>query len=536
MSTSISIPEGRHDNKRKDNGSRPDGEFRRALLSGAIALSLLLPGAGFAEEPVPAVAPGKAAVAAVDNLLITTPPPPPTVRKTVLSWGTGNGKNYWIPALEILGFEALLNGYGRIAYPDLVDAKYSEGHKVFSVTPSTIWKHLTKGPWGFDGDSFQVNQIQHPYQGAVYQGFARSAGLGFWESSVYTFLGSFVWEVAGETTKPSINDQVGSGIGGSLLGEPLFRLASLVLEDGGENPGFWRELGAAVLSPPTGFNRLAFGDRFKGVFPSHNPATFTRLRLGASFTDHLAGLSNVDVDRKEVTADYALSYGLPGKNGYTFDRPFDYFHFQFTAVTGKSGFENVMTRGLLFGKKYEAGDNYRGVWGLYGSFDYLSPQVFRVSSTALSLGTTGQWWLSRAIALQGSALGGIGYGAGGTVRASEDRDYHYGGVAQGLLSARLIFGDKAMFDMTGREYYISGLGATQTDGSERIFRGNASFTVSVYKRHALGIQYVMSNRDASSSINPGSHQTVGTWSLAYNFLGDSRFGAVEWRPAEIEGR
>jgi hypothetical protein len=107
---------------------------------------------------------------------------------------------------------------------------------------------------------------------------------------------------------------------------------------------------------------------------------------------------------------------------------------------------------------------------------------------------------------------------------------------QGLLAARLIFGDKAMFDLTGREYYISGLGATQQDGSERIFRGNASFTVSVYKRHALGIQYVMSNRDASSPNIPNSHQTVGTWSIAYNFLGDSRFGAVEWRPAVIEGR
>ena len=96
--------------------------------------------------------------------------------------------------------------------------RYSEGHKVFSVTPSTAWRHLTKGPWGFDGDSFQVNQIQHPYQGAVYQGFARSAGLGFWESAAYTFLGSFLWEVAGETTKPSINDQVASGIGGSSWG------------------------------------------------------------------------------------------------------------------------------------------------------------------------------------------------------------------------------------------------------------------------------------------------------------------------------
>jgi hypothetical protein len=537
MSPSRTLSKVRHDNDREGNGSRPAGMFRRALLSGAIALFLLSPDAGFAGEPVPAAAPAEGTVAAIDNLLITTPPPPPNVRKPVLSWGAGNGKSYTIPALEILGFEALLNVYGRITDPNLVDSQFSEGHKVYSVTPSTAWKHLTKGPWGFDGDSFQVNQLQHPYQGAVYQGFARSAGLGFWESSLYTFLGSFVWEVAGETTKPSINDQVASGIGGSFLGEPLFRLSSLILEDGGYNPGFWRELGAAVISPPTGFNRLVFGDRFKGVFPSHNPATFTRLRFGASLTDHAIGVgADNNVDRNEVTLDYSLAYGLPGKDGYTYDRPFDYFDFQFTAVSGKNGFENLMTRGLLFGKKYEAGDDCRGVWGLYGSFDYISPHIFRVSSTILSLGTTGQWWLSRAIALQGSAFGGIGYGAAGTVHPSEERNYHYGGAGHGLLAARLIFGDKAMFDMTAREYYISGFGATQTDGSERIFRGNASFTVSVYKRHALGIQYVMSRRDAFSHNTPGSHQTVGTWSLAYNFLGDSRFGAVEWRPAEVEAR
>jgi hypothetical protein len=537
MSTSNAVHGGRHDNKRKGNKSRLAGKFLRALLSGAIALVLLLPGPGFAAEPAAAETPAKAAVVAVDNLLITTPPPPPNVRKPVLSWGEGNGKSYWIPAAEILGFEALLNVYGRITDPDLVDAQYSEGHKVYSVTPSTAWRHLTKGPWGFDGDSFQVNQIQHPYQGAVYQGFARSAGLGFWPSAAYTFLGSFVWEVAGETTKPSINDQVASGIGGSLLGEPLFRLSSLILEDGKENPGFWRELGAAVISPPTGFNRLAFGDRFKGVFPSHSPATFTRVRLGATLTEHASGSgADNNVTRNEGTLDYYLAYGLPGKDGYTYDRPFDYFDFQFTAGTSKNVFENIMTRGLLYGKKYEVGDDYRGVWGLYGSFDYISPQVFRVSSTTLSLGTTGQWWLSRAIALQGSAFGGIGYGAGGTVHPTEERDYHYGATGHGLLAARLIFGDKAMFDMTAREYYISGLGATQVDGSERIFRGNASLTVSVYKRHGIGIQYVMSRRDASSPDFPGTHQTVGTWSIAYNYLGDSRFGAVEWRPGEIKSR
>src|SRR4030065_687468 len=81
--TSSAIPEDRHGNERKGNGFRPGGEFRPSLPAGAFALALLLPNAGFAKEPVPAVAPEKGAVAAVDNLLITTPPPPPNVREPV---------------------------------------------------------------------------------------------------------------------------------------------------------------------------------------------------------------------------------------------------------------------------------------------------------------------------------------------------------------------------------------------------------------------------------------------------------------------
>src|SRR5439155_262295 len=88
----------------------------------------------------------------------------------------------------------------------------------------------------------------------------------------YTLLGSYIWETAGETTPPSLNDHVASGVGGTFVGEAMFRMASLLLEGGSETPGVWRELGAAVLSPGLGFNRLVFGERFKPVFPSRSSA------------------------------------------------------------------------------------------------------------------------------------------------------------------------------------------------------------------------------------------------------------------------
>src|SRR6185369_1322558 len=136
--------------------------------------------------------------------------------------------------------------------------------------------------WVIDQDPFSTNQLLHPYAGSVYHGFARSAGLNYWESLAYTFAGSLFWEIAGETTTPSRNDQIASGIGGSFLGEALFRMASLVLENANGTPRFWREVSAAVISPSTGFNRLAFGDRYDNIFSSHGAAYYSRLSLGAS--------------------------------------------------------------------------------------------------------------------------------------------------------------------------------------------------------------------------------------------------------------
>ncbi len=187
----------------------------------------------------------------------------PVQTTQALSMETVTGKSYLIPALEIPAFILLLNGYDRLAYPNDIEG----GKKVYETNLSTFRDHVLHGHWGVDQDAFAMNQFGHPYQGSVYHGFARSAGLNYWESLLYTNVGSFLWETGGETTHPSINDQIASGIGGSFFGEVLFRMASLVLESDGGKPGFWRELGAAILSPPTGFNRLAFGTRFKPVFP-----------------------------------------------------------------------------------------------------------------------------------------------------------------------------------------------------------------------------------------------------------------------------
>ncbi len=445
---------------------------------------------------------------------------PPVPRKQDLDWDTGVGKSYVIPGLDIAGFLVALNVYDRGVY----------GSGVYGTTARTTWDHLRKEPWSYDDDPFNTNQFAHPYLGATMFTAGRSAGLSFWESLFYADVGSFTWEMAGERDPPSVNDIITTGQAGSLLGESLFRMASLVLEDGGEKPGFWRELGAAGLDPSLGFNRFVYGERFRSVFPGHHPPTFWQVRLGASADAQVSDNSAVStVKRQEVVLDFSMAYGLPGQADYTYDRPFDYFQFEFAAMSSAhthNWLENVLCRGLLWGRDYEVGDNYAGVYGVYGSYDFISPQIFRVSSTAASVGTTGQWWLTRKMALQGTVLAGVGFGAAGTYHIVGDRDYHYGATPQELLALRLIFGERAMFDLTARDYYISGTGPDDKLGTETIFRADAGFVIRVYGRNALGIQYVSSHRDAHYYALPSRHQTEGTLSLTYTYLSNHQFGAI----------
>jgi hypothetical protein len=428
-------------------------------------------------------------------------------------------KSYIIPALEIIGFQVALNRFGN-RYVD---------KESFKVGWNSIGHNLRRG-WVVDRDEFEVNQFLHPYQGSVYHTAARSAGLGFWTSAAYTFAGSVLWEIAGETTPASINDQIASGIGGVFFGEPLFRMANLTLEKGNGIPHLGRALGATVISPATAFNRVVFGHRFDPVFPGHEPEFFTQGDIGATVAEYRVEGASQSPRRNEATASLSMAYGLPGKPGYSYERPFDYFNFEFTAST-YNYFENIMTRGLIAGKEYSAGDSYRGIWGLYGSYDYMAPQLFRVSSTALSAGTTAQWRIAGPLRFQGTALAGAGYGAGGTVDGSQnERDYHYGLTPQALLANRLILGKFASLDVTGRGYQITDFASPSNRGFENIGRADASLTVRVFGRHALTARYLVTRRNAHYPDLGRRDQRRGTLSFFYTILGDQDFGITNWNP------
>jgi hypothetical protein len=428
-------------------------------------------------------------------------------------------KSYVIPALEIIGFNFALNRFDKRFLPDT---------ETFDVNRTTIERNL-KTKWVVDADPFAVNQFLHPYHGGIYHTTARSAGLRYWEAAVYTVLGSALWEIAGESEPPSINDQVASGIGGSFFGEALFRMASLTLENQGI-PKFWRTVSATAISPMTSFNRVAFGDRFDPIFPGNKPPHFMRWNFGSIVAERRVQGTSSRTERYEAQAELSFSYGLPGRPDYRYGRPFDYFTFELSGNT-TNVLESVMTKGLLHGKTYgsDAGGT-SGIWGLYGSYDYIAPDVFRVSSTAASFGTTGQWRVSDPLTIQATALAGAGYGAGGTLEGTTgERDYHYGLTPQSLLSLRFIVGKVVSIDLTGRAYRITEVLSTAARGHENIGRADASVTMRIFGPHALTVKYVVTRRYASYPDLGIRDQRRDTLSVSYTLVRDRHFGVVDGR-------
>ena len=407
--------------------------------------------------------------------------------------------------------DAAVNLGGRL----LLDAA------TFEVTPGSIRRNL-RGPWVVDDDPFQLNQLGHPYQGAMYHGIARSNGLSYWPSVAYTFAGSALWEIAGETTPPSRNDQIASGIAGSFLGEPLFRISRLLLERADDGPGVWRTLGSLLASPPTGLNHALVGAPSGPLAPDAVPFSDIRIQFGASASrpGRLGPVSSLAFDQPRLVL--SMDYGYPGNASYRHQRPFDYFRIE--SSVSPEGVEHLSTRGLIAGTDYGAG-RLDGIWGLYGTYDYFAPHDFRFSSTAFSFGTTLQGSISEWLVVQSSALAGAGYVAD-SGDETDRRGYDYGVAPQAVVNLRLIGGRRAALDVTAREYVVHSSGDTGSGQRDLIVVGDAWLAVLFYRQHALGLTYQLAGRSSDHLTLPDRTRARSTVGVFYTFLGSGGFGAV----------
>ncbi|HAB53602.1 MAG TPA: hypothetical protein DCE80_15750, partial [Ignavibacteriales bacterium] len=92
-------------------------------------------------------------------------------------------KNYWLPAVEVIGLN-----FGVWAYH-----RYLSKEGWSAISWNSVKNNFNTG-FVWDVDGYLINQFWHPYHGSNYYNTARSNGLGFWESAPYAFGGSLMWE------------------------------------------------------------------------------------------------------------------------------------------------------------------------------------------------------------------------------------------------------------------------------------------------------------------------------------------------------
>jgi hypothetical protein len=396
---------------------------------------------------------------------------------------------------------------------------YWAGNEFSKIGFDTIGQNFRKG-WIIDTDPYWVNSLGHPYEGAMFYDAARSTGHGVYESFGFAFLGSLIWEEFMEKQSPSINDQITTSAGGSILGEVLYRMHRLVLDSGGASPSGWREFFAFLVSPPAGFNRWTSGDRYRGevLLPTSWIGEFQLgAVIGGSTTDHRTGATTTATGPWTKIGAHIL-YGVPGTPDLRLKQPFDHFDlavsFAFTDAVEATG--GLLIRALIIGDTIGSGQGFGGLWGLFGSYDVIGVPLFKATGAGFGPGVSlmSRWgWFE----LHGTALAEfMPWAGGGSMQALFARDYHYGPGANGLFQLRGHFGDRATLDLSIREYLISG--AYATGESEDISYGRASLTVRVHGPHAVGVSTDWARRHANYPTTPDISQRSTVWAANYTLL------------------
>ncbi len=424
-----------------------------------VAFALLMPSAARADEPDGPD--GPAAPAAVDE---------------------PEGWDYVIPLGSMVAANTVFWATARY----VLDAHYAY------IGPGSMAANFRHG-FEWDADGFPVNQLGHPYQGALYHTGARSVGFGFWGSLPYTVAGSLQWEMFMENEKPSYNDLVTTTVGGVALGEVLFRLSSALLDDSSQGlERGAREGGALALSPIYGFTRLFTGAATQEGSVGATTPVSTRLALGldefrpAELDD---GVPSLGLDARVVYGDF-VDDGEPY-------RPFDWFTLGVGLNYGQTEFyaAQLDITGLLARWGFGCGNGNQCVWGPFMHYDYYDSPLFKVGTSSVGASTLGRfdlgWWSLRLFAefeLGAIALGGFDSPYAEVV----DRDYNLGSGA--IARTVLVLTKPGWFQLRSisSRYYVRTLHGS--DGHELAGITRLELEVPIYKGFAISAGSVVYDR------------------------------------------
>lgn len=414
--------------------ARPDGGAWASGISGVSCLSAASAVRPFSLSPSWALSQPRAGreTATLPVVSARLSAPMVTGSATGITTGTVDAgrKRPWLAGFEVFNFNMGLWVYSR--YVAKEDWAY--------ISWETIKANFRNG-FEYDDDGFFTNFFMHPYHGSVHYNAARSLGMTYLESSLYTLGGSLMWEMFLENQYPSTNDLIMTATGGVYAGEFFYRMSSLILDDTATGvKRTWREIFAFLVNPMRGLNRLIYGDVWR--------TSDVNRQIRAPVEGHVALTSTFVVNRTESSGGAAgTAFELDFIYGQRFSgvperKPFDMILFTTgLRMAGSQTYFNIDTHALIWGKERGNGKGRSHLFGLFQNYDFLNNEEIAIGGTSLAGGVLSFFPLigGGKLELRTSAqLGAMLFGAADNrYPLVTGNEYHYGMGPIAKFDARL---------------------------------------------------------------------------------------------------
>ena len=411
-----------------------------------------------------------------------------------------------------IGEMLAINNIGSVSAQWIRDVEWSE------TNPRSWWANITGG-FKYDTDQFSTNQWQHPFNGATYFNSGRANGLGFWPSAALAAFGAYHWEFAGETSPASFNDMFSTAIGGIMVGSFQYGISSEILNNQSRGWGrFGRELGAFIVDPVRGFNRVLRGEE-KSVAP--NPADPMDWRPGGS-TFFGVGTRTIGQSGSGFSFDNAKTYPMllvDHAYGDVFHarrrKPMDYMD---TTAELNFGGAAALSRLVLRGNiaSWTLGEAHNHVFGIAQHYEYRNnpSYVFGGQSVGAVLFSRfrpdNKVYFRTRIDAYATLLGAINseYAKFAEVGVHERvREYDYGpGLGAGaeaslFASSRQLLLLRYYFNWisvsNGSTYNIGTVGGS---GEHYVQYASARLVIPIKKALSIGTDFVLFQRDSHFTV------------------------------------
>ena len=407
-----------------------------------------------------------------------------------------------VAALQVVFINMLAITLNRFVYGTAVD---------FSTWKANIERGLE-----FDDNQFRANYIEHPYAGNGYYNAGRSNGMNFWESAPLVLGGSLMFEYLGETHPPSTNDLITTTLGGITLGEPLYRLSSLVLDNQATGANrVLREIGATLINPVRGINRLLYG-RMWAVGPNffERHPTFLAIRLNGG-SRRIADGNSLENGATDAFVELDVRYADPIEEPLR--KPFEAFEFAVQISNTEKSIDRLNIVGSLYGASLRQGPGTRHKLVVSLESDFNLNEEYRYGQNSVNAGLLSDWPLAQTWSVRTDAvLEAIPFGAVNTSQAI-GRGYDFTAGAGVLLKARLLHQRRSLVEVGYKAVWLHTIDGVNDSHTVQFWM--ARVALPLVGRFGLGADGLLFLRQSQGASLPGGSQRspqlrlYGSWRL-----------------------